>query len=361
MMRDRVYVCHTYYHVYVAFLKEFNLSNTIREQTGATLILSRMSTDFEQLKERIENIHYFEEVLWFDEKGYLESPQLVALKRDRGILANMIARIRFTDLLSKQQEPYIPVDFTLYRDIYVFCDSDPIGYYLNKHKIPYHALEDGLDCLKIYDTARFDNRGCFRLKVLLSRWNLIFIQNGYGRYCIDMEINDRSCLKYDCPYYKELPRKQLEERISKPDQQLMVRAFMEDADALMQQIHNPIDERIAGKNVLILTEPLCTLEVRKQILEDIIKEYCEGFRVFIKPHPRDHLDYEHLFSDCIVLKGRFPLEVMNYLEGVHFDRAVSVFTQAIYSMEFVDEKIFLGEDFMDRYEAPAVHRYNDQI
>ena len=88
----------------------------------------------------------------------------------------------------------MPVDFRNYRDIYVFCDSDPIGYYLNWKKIPYHALEDGLDCIYYYDTARYDNRGHFRLKAFLASLNLIFIQNGYSKYCVDMEVNNTSIL-----------------------------------------------------------------------------------------------------------------------------------------------------------------------
>lgn len=51
-MKDRIYVCHTYYHVYVSFLKELNLPREKRGQ--ATLVLSRMSIDFEQLKDRVE-------------------------------------------------------------------------------------------------------------------------------------------------------------------------------------------------------------------------------------------------------------------------------------------------------------------
>lgn len=36
-MKDRIYVCHTYYHVYVACLKELNLE---REKRGnATLVM----------------------------------------------------------------------------------------------------------------------------------------------------------------------------------------------------------------------------------------------------------------------------------------------------------------------------------
>ena len=45
-MKDRIYVCHTYYHVYVACLKELNLE---REKRGnATLVMSTMSNDFGQ-------------------------------------------------------------------------------------------------------------------------------------------------------------------------------------------------------------------------------------------------------------------------------------------------------------------------
>ena len=39
-MKERIYVCHTYYHVYVTFLKELKLGP---EQRGkATLLLSKM-------------------------------------------------------------------------------------------------------------------------------------------------------------------------------------------------------------------------------------------------------------------------------------------------------------------------------
>ena len=51
-MKERIYVCHTYYHVYVSFLKELNLPKEKRGQ--ATLVLSKLSTDFEKLKERVE-------------------------------------------------------------------------------------------------------------------------------------------------------------------------------------------------------------------------------------------------------------------------------------------------------------------
>ena len=146
IMKERIYVCHTYYHVYVTFLKELNLPREKRGQ--ATLLLSRMSIDFERLKERVEAVGLFGQVLEYDEKRGDFFPELAKYNQDKGnIVSNMLSRIKYTKKLAKLNAPYVPVDFREYGDIYVFCDSDPVGYYLNWKRIPYHALEDGLNCL----------------------------------------------------------------------------------------------------------------------------------------------------------------------------------------------------------------------
>ena len=82
--------------------------------------------------------------------------------------------------------------------------------------------------------------------------------------------------------------------------------------------------------------------------------------MILKPHPRDILDYEKLFSDCVVLPGKFPMEMMNFLPDIQVEKVISVFTVPD-SIHFAREKVFLGEDFMDRYEAPEIHRQNEQI
>lgn len=354
-MKERIYVCHTYYHVYVTLLKEFALPK--EKQQKATMVLSKMSTDFENLKERLEKTGVFEEVLEFDEKRHTFFPQLEELRKDRGSLfKNMLARMQYTKLYAQLEEPYVPVDFKAYKDIYVFCDSDPIGYYLNYRHIPYHALEDGYNCLKIFDAARYDNRGCFRLKAFLASLNLIFIQNGYSRYCIDMEVNDKSCLKYDYHKYVEVPRADLEKRLTGEEKEKIVRAFLENAEQLMGELAEK-----GEKNALVLTEELCDEDVRKQMFTDLIATYCRGYKVFIKPHPKDRLDYEKAFPEHIVLKGRYPLEVMKFIPGIHFDRAVAIFTQAMENMEFVEEKLYLGADFMEHYQEAGKYRYNDKI
>lgn len=265
-MKDRIYVCHTYYHVYVTFLKELKLRQQCREQGrtagGASLVLSKMSNNFENLKERVESTGIFEEVIEFDEKREDFFPELARWRKGAGnLIGNLWCRIRFTKEYARLEAPYIPVDFHAYRDRYVFCDSDPIGYYLNQNRIPYHALEDGLNCLKNFDAARYDNKGHFKLKAFLSRkLNLIFVQNGYGKYCLDMEVNDSSLIRYPCPRYIDEPRQALVDRLTEEDKELILKAFIRDKEALQKQIEE--SSRI-GDKILILTDPLCTLDVRE--------------------------------------------------------------------------------------------------
>ena len=356
-MKERIYVCHTYYHVYVTFLKELNLPEEKHGQ--AALVLSKMSIDFEQLKDRVERTGLFAQVFEYDEKRDDFFPELADHNRDRGnIVGNMLARIAYTRKLAKLNAPYVPVDFREYGDIYVYCDSDPIGYYLNQNRIHYHALEDGLNCLKNYDAARYDNRGHFKLKAFLSRkLNLIFVQNGYGKYCLDMEVNDISAIRYPCPRYIQQSRQALVENLKPSDKELILQAFIRDKEGLERQIE---ESSKVGDKILILTDPLCTLEVRERIFRDIIGRFEPEGTIFLKPHPRDSLNYRELFPEYPQFDATVPMEMLNFFPGLRFKKAVAVLTE-IKAIQFADEVVRLGEDFMDAYEDPLIHRQNEQI
>lgn len=354
--KERIYVCHTYYHAYIAAIKECNLSP--EKRGGATLVLSTMSNDFGNLKERAEQSGLFEQVVWFEEKEDVQFLEVMKYHQDKGnIVLNMLSRIKYTKLLGKLQEPYVPVDFKAYKDIYVFCDSDPIGYYLSYKKIYYHAVEDGLDCISTYDTARYSNRGHFGLKAFLAKHNLIFIENGYGKYCLDMEVNNISILPYPIKKYIEKPREELVKGIREEDKRMLVSIFIEN----LQELEEKVALSGADKpKALVLTEPLCDLETRERIFKDVIAEYGKGCTILIKPHPRDVLDYKNRFSEHIIIDGKFPMEVMNFIPGLIWDKVISVFTVPD-GIKFAKEIIYLGEDFMDQYEDPQLHRQNECI
>lgn len=358
--KSRIYVCHTFYHVYVAALKEMKL---VRETPAnaykkADIALSSVSTDFERLGDRLAKAEIFQEVIALDEKREDFFPELAKYRKNySNVLKHMLNRMIFTKKLAKCECPYMEViDFAAYEDIYVFCDSDPIGYYLNYRHLYYHAVEDGLDCLKNLDDAYVANHGHFRLKTWFSRHNLIFIMNGWGKYCLDMEINDRSVVPTDCPRFVEVPRKPLEQALTPVQKRQMIEAFIEDSDALIQQLRS---SREGEEFACFLTEPHpVDVEARKRVCLDVLAQYCQGYRVLIKPHPRDTIDYEALCPDAVVLRGRFPVEVLNFFEGLRIKRAVSILTTAMNNMDFVEEKLNLGASFWDAYEDPEKHAYN---
>lgn len=324
----------------------------------ADIALSAISTDFENLGDRLTKTAIFDTVIALDEKREDFFPELAKYRKNySSILKHMVNRMIFTKKLAKCEIPYMRViDFAAYGDIYVFCDSDPVGYYLNYRHIYYHAVEDGLDCLKNLDDAYVANQGHFRLKTWFSRHNLIFIMNGWGKYCIDMEINDRSVVPTDCPRFVEEPRKPLEKALTPEQKKLVIKAFVDDADSLMEQLKPSYE---GEEFACFLTEPHpVDVEARKRVCLDVIEKYCKGYRVLIKPHPRDLIDYTALCPDAVVLRGRFPVEVLNFFEGLHIKKAVSIVTTALNNMDFVDEKLNLGASFWDAYEEPEKHAYN---
>ncbi len=360
-MKDRIYVCHTYYHAYVSFLKELYIrrGKDAASAGSAALVLSSMSNDFETFGERVRKTGVFEEVFEFDEKREDYFPELAVFRKDKGnIVFNMWQRIRFTKRYAKLEAPFVPVNFREYRDIYVFCDSDPIGYYLNQNRIYYHALEDGLNCLVHFDAARYDNRGHFALKAFLSKkCNLIFVQNGYGKYCVDMEVNSISAITMPCPYYRELPRQKLVDTLTGEDKDILLKAFVRDREELLKKT----EECGAAENkILVLTDPVCTLDVRERIFRDIVKEYEKQGRIFIKPHPRDELDYRKIFPDYPMFDAAMPMEMLNFFPNLHFAQVVTVFTD-LKGICFADKRVRLGDEFMDRYEDPKIHNQNKQI
>ena len=115
-----------------------------------------------------------------------------------------------------------------------------------------------------------------------------------------------------------------------------------------------------GDAILILTDPICALDVRERIFRDIVDEYKVQGSIFIKPHPRDILDYRKLFPEYPIIESGMPMEIFNYFPGLHFRTAVTVLTE-MKAIKFADNIVRKGEDFMDIYEDPAVHRQNESI
>ena len=69
--KSRIYVCHTFYHVYVAILKEMKVvrQTPAKQYQKADIALSSISTDFEHLGDRLEKTRIFHKVLRWMKSG----------------------------------------------------------------------------------------------------------------------------------------------------------------------------------------------------------------------------------------------------------------------------------------------------
>ena len=65
---SRIYVCHTFYHVYVSILKEMKLEREDTVYEKGDIALSSISTDFGDLEERLRKTGIFRQVMALDEK-----------------------------------------------------------------------------------------------------------------------------------------------------------------------------------------------------------------------------------------------------------------------------------------------------
>ena len=121
---SRIYVCHTFYHVYVSILKEMKLEREDAAYEKGDIALSSISTDFGDLEERLRKTGIFRQVMALDEKREEFFPQLAKYRKNySNILKHMVNRMIFTKALAKCEEPYMTIDFASYQDIYVFATA----------------------------------------------------------------------------------------------------------------------------------------------------------------------------------------------------------------------------------------------
>ena len=51
--------------------------------------------------------------------------------------------------------------------------------------------------------------------------------------------------------------------------------------------------------------------------------------IYIKPHPRDELDYSTLFAEYTQFDATVPMELLNFFKEFRVKKAISVFTDVV--------------------------------
>lgn len=338
----KLYVCVTYYHVLITMIK--GLINDEKYD----VLLSNQIPGFEVLLDRLKKSDCFNNIIEFDSNNI----------RHKGVFIN-----KFIDILTRKARTnhyirkYCSTDFTIYTDIYFYQDCLELGTYFINNKMKYHLIEDALDYFKYFDdyygigmSSYNEDTLKFKIKKITGLGHQAW---GTSKYCVDVEVNSLDGLKICNDKFFAVPRKELFESLTAEQKKYVYDVFVGGIE-----VNNGCDNA-----VLLCTQPLfaaghvSTMTIQLRVFESIIRDYHErGFKVVVKPHPRDEADYSTILEkyDCDYIDKNIPSEVLNYNPEIKaYYAAVSITSTSINFLDCAENKVFIGMDYVKQIEAES--------
>lgn len=152
---------------------------------------------------------------------------------------------------------------------------------------------------------------------------------GYGEKVKKIYLTENLC--------KEIPKglekkaeiinlKELWNKKSEEEKKIILNVF---------EFNPEILKKVNENTVMLFTQPLSednviTEEEKIELYSKILKKY-ENQSVIIKPHPREKTDYSIYFSNCYVMKEKYPVEILE-LVGINIKKAVTIFSSAAFGL-----------------------------
>ena len=320
-MSKSLYICYTPYHALISILKQCD------NPRNADIVFDQDTPGVINLVRRLGEEKIFDKVELLDDPRFRDGASSV-----KDYCSVRLNGCRSEVLAKKLKE---------YEDVYIYNDRKKIGYFLNQENIPYHLIEDGLDCFALVDQHK--PRGRFPLaKKLLHRMFGVPIGLGQGSQLIDVEVNDSSTLitPFSCRIVEE-PRRRL---FQLPDRSMIERLFrVFDAESLSSIKHG---------SCIVLTDPLWEVGITSDMQENVefflnMSKFFGQDNCYIKPHPRDRADYSSYFPQDRIIPAHLPIELLNYLGEGRFALAATWCSTAIYELNCCRRKIVFDPKNVD--------------
>lgn len=335
MKSRKLYICLTYYHILVTLVKE------IDNRDDVDIVICNTIPEYERISESLLNSGIFKNVFLFDEKYYQMNNPLE--KKQLGKIGKLLSGWKIRKAIS----PPSGLLIKSYNDINIFNDTANIAYYIRANGVYYNLLEDAKDSYKVLDKyMEIDYEKSLKQKLFGFALETLYYY-GKSKYSKMIEVNDDQGLKVP------------PEKIVVSNKQVMFGSLNDEQKKRIFEIFMYGKEQeisYDSRAVLILTQPLFedgivkAVDVQKDIYRDIIDSYCEGERIFIKPHPRDNFDYPKYFEFATIMNKDLPTEILEFNSKVKFRKAITVTSTSIFGIDFIDEKVYLGFDWLSKYQ-----------
>lgn len=332
MDKSKIYICHTYYHVLISIIKE------ISSNANADIVICDTIPEGEKIVGSLKKSGIFKNVFEFSEKKYKNN----SLNRSRfGKLEILFINSKYKKMI----KPSFQLNKDIYKEVNIFNDWTYLGYYLRANKIYYNLLEDAKDSYKVLENyVRINYK-----KPLLHKFFGFALETSYfhgkSKYSKVVEVNDDNEIKIPKEKIRVNNKNEMFSKLAEGQLKSIYSIFTEDE----------IETVINKNSILILSQPLYedsmvqTEEYQKKVYQDIIDQYCKDVDVYIKPHPRDNFDYGKEFCNVKIINKNIPTEILNFNPNIKFKKAITVSSSSINGIDFVDEKIYLGFDWLKNY------------
>lgn len=304
-----LYICSTYYHVFITLLKQVSSS------TPADLVICDDLSTGDQLASRIEKYSFFHNV-WF-----VKQHSLPAVSSKGWVDAVLFQHKRRAQTI----RPLLPFHLCEYQNIYIYHDGTALGAYLNDERCPYHLIEDSLNFYQyIQQSSQAHLLYPHTLRYYVRRFlRAGYFPLGYSPYLIDIEVNENRNLQIKSKHTVEKSRFELFQNLTPEIIQILFSIF--------GYAQRP---NISNNSAILLTQPLSqdafcdSVDEHYQIYAAIIAHLrTHGYSVFLKPHPRDNLDYSS-FPVTIIDKN-IPCEIFALDSSLKFNCAITISSSSI--------------------------------
>lgn len=316
-----LFVCTSYHHIMTALAKKRC------NETSMDLIVSNYSTGDEywiDILPKLKEYKLFDNIFYFDERKH-HPP------KPTRILATYIYEFVTEEKIIKKIKG---LDLKKYNLVYLIDDKMFPASTIIKHNIPYHLLEDTamtyqyMNKLGTSKIMKLPYRYICVFFRFLRYWHPVF---GYANCCKAIEVSSSDNLPDQLPKDKlvVVDRNKMIRDLPITDIKVLCEIFL--GQYSLEYLKQKTNMIIIFTSLYRRGRQYADEQIR--ICQKLMSKF-KNYKFIIKPHPRDLTNYKEAFPDTIVLDRRFPSELLNYIDGIAVDYAISVCSTAVDTCNF---------------------------
>jgi Alpha-2,8-polysialyltransferase (POLYST) len=317
-----IFVCSTFYHVYVSLLIHFNKDNNKKSIFILTSHDSEMKKSFP---------------LIIDELKSLKNVQDVFLRNRSRFLDNL--------MIEKFKDFYLNRIYFRKSDIskatfFLFGWNQ---YHLYRTNVPFYNLasnvvlvEEGARAYQYIKPSKYN----ILIKKLFGMKPNFYKKDKTKQILVQFpeKYNNTINMKSE-----KLNFNIINEQLTLSEKQTIINVFLKEETQNLIKIQ--LDNKSNKKKIIVLTQPLSedgfeSEDKKIASYKEIIDTHPDEI-IFIKQHPREKTVYK--FKNVVVLDKMFPSELLAYF-NFKFDKAIGICTSAIYQVD-AKEHINTKEDY----------------